>query len=298
MTTFSLQDLRSFDAVVREGGFQAAAARLGRSHPAVFAAVARLEARVGLALLDRSGYRVGLSDAGHAFHERARRALGEMESLQAFGELLAAGEEPVLRVVIGDLCPPALLARLSTFFRREAPATRLHLSYEAVSGPLERLVEGDADLILHRAEPQQLAVDWLNLGEVAMVPVAAPGFLDLGAAAEPTPESLQTSTQAVIRDTGRRSAAESHFVLAGAHQCSVPDQLTKKEIILQGLAWGHLPDFLIGADLAQGTLVSLAGPRLPGRREAVAAGRLGGRPPGPVLGRLWKWLGSDDVQHA
>jgi DNA-binding transcriptional LysR family regulator len=39
MTGFTLQQLQCFDAVVSEGGFQAAAARLGRTHPTVFTAV-------------------------------------------------------------------------------------------------------------------------------------------------------------------------------------------------------------------------------------------------------------------
>lgn len=290
LPTFSLQDLRCFDAVVREGGFQAAAAALGRSHPAVFAAVARLEARLGLVLLDRSGYRVAPTEAGRAFHDRARRALGEVDGLQAFAEQLAAGEEAVLRGVIGDLCPPALLGRLSLFFRHRAPATRLHLSCEAVGGPLERLLDGGADLILHRAEPDDPRVEWLRLGEVALVPVAAPDFLDIPDPAHVGPEDLRARTQAVIRDTRRRAAPESHFLIEGAHQCSVPDHQTKREVILQGLAWGHLPDFLIAEDLKRGRLRSLVGPRLPGRRETVAAGRLAGRPVGRVMARLWAWL--------
>ena len=48
MHDFTLHDLQCFDAVVDAGGFQAAAQRLHRSHPAVFAAVARLERQLGL----------------------------------------------------------------------------------------------------------------------------------------------------------------------------------------------------------------------------------------------------------
>ncbi|CAN7604532.1 LysR family transcriptional regulator [Phenylobacterium sp. LjRoot219] len=289
MSGFTLHDLRCFDAVVREGGFQAAATALHRSHPAVFAAVARLEGRLGLSLLDRSGYRVGLTGAGRAFHDQARRALGELDHLEAFAEQLATGEEPILRVVVGDLCPPPLLARLSNFFRLQAAATRLHLSYETVGGPLERLLDGEADLILHRVETAEPRLELVTLCEVALVPVAAPGLLtvppaDLG------PNTLRPYTQCVIRDTARRPRAESHFLIEGAHQCSAPDHLIKRELILQGLAWGHLPDFLIEADLRDGRLQSLAGPRLPGRVEAVAAARLGERPHGPVAERLWVWL--------
>ncbi len=56
MDGLKLHDLCCFSAVVRQGSFQAAASILNRSHPSVFAAVARLEQQLGLTLLDRSGY--------------------------------------------------------------------------------------------------------------------------------------------------------------------------------------------------------------------------------------------------
>lgn len=44
---FSLHELACFDAVIAEGSFQAAADRLHRTHPAVYAAVKNLEHRLG-----------------------------------------------------------------------------------------------------------------------------------------------------------------------------------------------------------------------------------------------------------
>ncbi len=55
---FTLHELACFLAVAELGSFQKAAVRLHRSHPSVFAAVASLERQLGLALLDRGGYRV------------------------------------------------------------------------------------------------------------------------------------------------------------------------------------------------------------------------------------------------
>src|SRR5688572_27435060 len=102
MTGFSLHDLQCFDAVLREGGFQRAAATLHRSHPAVFAAVARLEEQLGLALLDRSGYRVQATVAGRSFHRQAQALLREAENLRRHAAQLAMGEESELRIVMGD----------------------------------------------------------------------------------------------------------------------------------------------------------------------------------------------------
>ncbi len=97
MDGLKLHDLCCFSAVVRQGSFQAAASILNRSHPSVFAAVARLEQQLGLTLLDRSGYRVKLTEAGDMFHARAELTLREFEHLQAYASQLASGEETILR---------------------------------------------------------------------------------------------------------------------------------------------------------------------------------------------------------
>ncbi|MDF9428582.1 LysR family transcriptional regulator [Cupriavidus gilardii] len=291
MSRFTLQDLQCFDAVVREGGFQAAAAVLHRTHPAVFAAVARLERQLGLALLDRSGYRVTPTETGRAFHRHAQSLLRELHALQLHAEQLAMGEESELRVVIGDLCPPSQTLRLLGPFFAEYAATRLDLHVEAVTGPWERLFEGEADLIVHRVDKSDTRIEWVDLCKIELVPVVAPGFLPFPVSRAIRPEQLRPLTQCVIRDSARKPLAVEHFVIAGAPRCTVPDPKMKKEIILQGMAWGHLPRFLIEQELAEGKLLSIAGRYLPGRVEELVAARRRDRPHGPVANRLWAHLG-------
>ncbi|WP_027165554.1 LysR family transcriptional regulator [Mesorhizobium sp. WSM3224] len=290
MDGLKLHDLRCFDAVVSGGSFQAAALALHRTHPSVFAAVARLEEQLGLTLLDRSGYRVNLTEDGRLFHRRAQLALREVEHLQDYAGQLADGEETVLRVVMGDVCPrPGILGLLSRFFA-ERPRTRLHLDYEAISGPVERLMDGEADLVFHRANPSDPHLERIDLCEVAFMPVVAPGFLPFDNGHDVTPEAMRPFTQCVIRDTARRPSSENFFVIDGAHSCSVPDHMMKKELILHGLAWGHLPEWLIKDELHEGRLISIAGRHIPGRPETVAAVRRRDKPHGPVAEALWRHL--------
>ena len=290
MNPLKLHDLRCFDAVATQGSFQAAGAALNRSHPSVFAAVARLEQQLGLALFDRGGYRVGLTAAGRLFHARAQLALRDFDDLQTYAGQLASGEETVLRVVVGDLCPRSpILQWLSRFFADHA-RTHLHLEYEAVGGPLERLLDGEADLVFHRADPSDPRLEQIELDDVVMVPVAAPGFLPFEPSDALTPAHLRPYTQCVIRDTARRRPDENFFLVEGAHQCSAPDQAMKKELILHGLAWGHLPSWLIEDELRDGRLVSIAGPHLPGRGNKLAAVRRRQGSHGPVMQALWQHL--------
>ena len=290
MSDFTLHELQCFDAVVTGGSFQAAAEQLHRSHPSVFAAVAKLEHQLGLALLDRTGYRVRLTEAGSSFHRRVRVLLRDAGELRSHAEQLAMGEEAELRVVLGDLCPlQPVLERLSHFFAGH-PRTRLHLLFESVTGPWERLSEGEADIFVHRLPQGSVRMEWLPLGRVAMVPVVAPGFLPFAPTNAITARQLRGFTQCVIRDSARRPPAQGHFLVDGAAQCSVPDHLTKKELILHGLAWGHLPRFMIDAELREGRLLSMAGKHFPGVVEDLVAARRSDSPHGPVANALWDFL--------
>src|SRR3982074_1941121 len=97
MDGLTIHQLLCFDAVVTEGSFQAAAERLLRSQPAVSSAVKNLETELRLILLDRSGYRVSLTEAGRSFHERTRIFLHELRGLRDHAAQLAMGEESELR---------------------------------------------------------------------------------------------------------------------------------------------------------------------------------------------------------
>ncbi|MCR6480471.1 LysR family transcriptional regulator [Variovorax sp. ZS18.2.2] len=287
MTEFTLHDLQCFDAVVRAGGFQAAATALHRSHPAVFAAVAKLERQLDLVLLDRSGYRVRATEAGLSFHRRAQSLLRELEGLRTHAAQLAMGEESELHVVVGDLCPrPQVLGMLGRFFS-QCPGTRLHLHFEAVAGPWERLFDGEADVILHRVDKSDARVEWVDLCKVPFIPVVAPGLLPEPTPRAITPDRMRAFTQCVMRDTARHSPQQDYFMVEGAPQCTVADQSMKKEIILQGLGWGHMPRFLIEDELRDGLLRSIAGRHLPGSTEELVAARRRDRPQGPIANRLW-----------
>ncbi|HSY57889.1 MAG TPA: LysR family transcriptional regulator, partial [Bradyrhizobium sp.] len=152
MDSLTLHQLVCFEAVVSEGSFQAAADRLRRSQPSVSSSVKNLENQLQLSLLDRSGYRVTLTEAGRSFYERTRIFLQDAKRLRDHATQLAMGEESELRVVVGDLSPlPETLALLRSFFD-QSPGTQLHLHFEAISGPWERLFEDEADLIFHHID--------------------------------------------------------------------------------------------------------------------------------------------------
>ncbi|RQP24211.1 LysR family transcriptional regulator [Piscinibacter terrae] len=284
---FTLADLECLAAVAEEGSLQAAATKLHRTHPAVHATLKKLEHNTGIALLDREGYRIRLSEAGKAFHREAQELLHKASHLEALAQQLGGGEETDLKVVIGDLTPvPPVLRHLKRFFAA-CPRTRLHLHFEALSGPWERLLAGEADFIVHHIDKSDSRFEWQDLQAVTLVPVAARDYLPFPVSKNLGPEQMKPFVQVIIRDSAS-AEGRNYFVVPGAHSWTVADQQTKKDLIVHGMGWGHMPLHLIERELRAGKLLSLEGRHFKRSKLELVVARRRGAASGRVARQLWQ----------
>lgn len=283
---FTLQELQCLDAVVGEGSFQAAASKLHRSHTAVHSAIRKLEANLGVALLDRSAYRVKLTAAGQAFLQQAQGLLARANGLERLSRQLSQGEETDLRIVIGDLTPVAPMLRHLKAFFAQYPQTRLHLHFESLSGPWQRLLHEEADLIVHHIDKSDQRFEWLDLQVVTLVPVAAKGYLSQAVTRHLGTRDMLPYTQIVIRDSAM-GEGKDYFLIQEARSWTVADQQTKKDLIVHGMGWGHMPLHLIDKELKSGKLQSLESRHFKRSKLDIVAARLRDQPVGPVAQALW-----------
>src|SRR5579859_7722661 len=98
-----LDALEALDAVVRHGGIAQAAAQLNKVQSAITYQVRKLEEQLGIAILDRSGYRVRLTPAGEAVLSEARRLLGLAEHIGTIAGQFQEGWEPRLTLVVDGI---------------------------------------------------------------------------------------------------------------------------------------------------------------------------------------------------
>jgi DNA-binding transcriptional LysR family regulator len=114
-----LNDLSAFVAVVRAGGFRDGARASGASASSLSEAVRRLEARLGVRLLNRTTRSIAPTEAGSRLFERLGPALGEIEAatdvVNAFrdrpvGTLKLNVPGSVSRLVLPSIVPPFLMA--------------------------------------------------------------------------------------------------------------------------------------------------------------------------------------------
>ena len=112
-----LDDLSVFLAVIREGGFRAAAGKLGRAPSTVSETIsrleARLEARLGAPLLTRSTRSVRPTQAGGALAERLAPLLDDARSAMeavasASGRVSGPLRLNVPKAVMVDILPPLI----------------------------------------------------------------------------------------------------------------------------------------------------------------------------------------------
>ena len=70
----------------------------------------------------------------------------------------------------------------------------------------------------------------------------------------------------------------------------------KKEVIIQGMGWGHLPEFLISEELAAGSLLPIKGKHLQGGKVDLVAARRRHAAHGPVAERLWQFIAGSNFR--
>lgn len=286
----TLQQMLALDAVVNQGSVQAGARHLHKTHPSVITALKKLEDELGFALLDRSGYRSVLTEEGKAFHKSVRRILGDLQELKNQAKQLRLGEETELNIVLGDITPMTNALSVLRRFAEDYPHTRLNLFFENLYGPNEWLLDGNADLIVHHIDKSDPRYEYRDFCKVPVVPVVAPGFLPFPVSDKIRYTDMKGYTQCIIRDTAVRGGNKNYFVLDDSPHITVGDQHTKKEVILQRMAWGHMPLFLIETELKSGELISLEGEHIKGNTLDIVVARLGTGEKGLIAERLWQFF--------
>ncbi len=286
----TLLQLKTLQAVVECGSFQAGAKQLHKTHPSVIAIIKSLEEEIGFPLFDRTQYRATLTAQGLEFFQRTDRVLEEMNKLTNVANNIATGVEPEINVVVGDITPVELvLPHLKMFFNQHK-TTQLNLHFDNIYGPNERLLSGEVDFIVHHIDQNDKRYEYIDFTEVEIIPVAAPGYLATDNLSELSYEFLQQYTQCVIRDTSSAKDSPSYHVLSHSQKVTVGDQFTKKQVILQGLGWGHMPLYLIDDDLQAGRLINLTGKKIKSHQLNIVIASLAEKLKGPVATELWQYF--------
>jgi LysR family transcriptional activator of glutamate synthase operon len=141
-----LRQLRYLVALADERHFTRAAQREHVAQPALSQQIRRLEAELGLTLVERTTRRVAMTHAGDLLVGRARRMLAELEAAQA--ELASLAGVQAGRLSVGALhtMGPVDLSLLLASFHRSHPAVELTVREQSSEELAEMLRVDEIDL--------------------------------------------------------------------------------------------------------------------------------------------------------
>lgn len=163
-----------FVAVAEESGFAGAARRLGMSPPAVTRAIAALEERLGVKLLNRTTRYVRTTEAGQRYLEDARRIIADADE----ADEAAAG---INATPCGHLTitAPVLFGRLFVM-PRVVEFLKLYPAVDVSALFLDRVVnmlEEGVDVAVRIGELPDSAMRAIRVGSVRRVLCASPEYL-------------------------------------------------------------------------------------------------------------------------
>jgi DNA-binding transcriptional LysR family regulator len=152
----------------------------------------------------------------------------------------------------------SIVMELVQAFYSLGPVTRLRLRDESLSGTLETLTSGQADLALGVVLEASTAsgVQSRVLGDMQFIFAVAPHH-PLAPLPEPLPDDLLQKHRAVaVADSVQRGAGLTLGLLAGQDVLTVPTMRSKLDAQLRGLGAGFVPEPMARPYLESGRLVA------------------------------------------
>ncbi|MGK5073396.1 LysR substrate-binding domain-containing protein [Janthinobacterium sp. ZB1P44] len=250
----SLGGIAMFVQVADSGSFSATGRLLGLSSSAVGKSVARMEARLGARLFQRSTRHLALTDEGEKFLRRCKRILAEVAAAER--ELGEAGGAPSGRLRISlprysGLFEPAIAA-----FMQAYPAIELDLDF---SDAMVNIVSDGFDAVVRTGELLDSGLMRRKLCTFRRLLVASPAYVTLhGRPADGAALLRHQRLHYRFPATGR---LEQWPLMDEAAQ-PVPGMVCNSVemrvfLAVQGQGIAYLPAFAVQHELAAGQLVTL-----------------------------------------
>lgn len=285
------EQLLVLNAIVTEGTFRAAANHLNKSQSAISHMIKKLETEINFSLFSREEYRPKLTPSGEVFHRQATRVMQQMQQLGNLAKSLSAEQEAQVFLAVTATYPLQPFLKIVGDVTVEYPMTHIRLSRETMSGPLERLLSDDANIIIAALDDVPVdQVEAIPFSQITIVPVAHPDYGPAHSEHLVTITDMQSYTQIVVSDSGSGAFEQSRDLMPGGLRWTVSDFAAKKEVLLAQMGWGGMPKHLITEELKQGKLVELNVEGYPPRHSQLYQIRRREREVGIVAQSIWQRL--------
>lgn len=280
--------LAMLQAIADTGSFAAAARRSNMVPSALTYRVRVIEDALDVLLFDRSSRQARLTEAGKELLREGGRLLSDLDAIANRVKRVATGWESQLTISVDSIINPLTMMELCEAFFALSPPTRLKLRTETLSGTLEALSSGQADLALGVVLDARVTIGLQRqpLGAVGFVFAVGPNH-PLARSTEPLSDDVIRQHRAVaLADSIERGGGLTVGMLAGQDVFTVSDMPAKVEAHIRGLGVGFLPEPLARPYIEMGKLVVKRVERPEHELKFDYAWRDNGKMP---LGRALQW---------
>ncbi|HCX82286.1 MAG: LysR family transcriptional regulator [Curvibacter sp. RIFCSPHIGHO2_12_FULL_63_18] len=249
--------LSMLQTIAVAGSFAAAAREMGMVPSALTYRVRQIEDALDVLLYDRSSRQAKLTEAGAELLREGARLLEEIDAVANRVKRVATGWEPQLTIAIDTVISKPTMMELCESFFSQSPPTRIRLREETLSGTLEALTRGQADLAIGVGpdSARTAGVHSKPLGHITFVYAVAPHH-PLANAPEPlSDEVIQKHRAVAVADSISRGAGQTFGLLSGQDVFTVPTMQAKLDAQLRGLGGGNLPRCMADSYIDTGRLV-------------------------------------------
>jgi DNA-binding transcriptional LysR family regulator len=258
--TMTLEQLKMLVQVAELGSLKGASEALFKTQPAISQGIKQLEYQLGIELFNRQGYRLMLTENGKQIHQHALRLVNEAKKIKQLSSFLTAGNEATVTLAIEASYDLKKILPVLELIRNQFPHTQVILKQEYINGALESVKSEQADLALTTIDNLALQTgdyeaNILYQGNLSNV--AAPELLSRHTGLSSV-EELKDEYQIVVQDSGQSSQGINYSVQTGQRCWYVNDFNTKKTLIMSGMGWGRLPEYMVEKELKSKELVSVS----------------------------------------
>jgi DNA-binding transcriptional LysR family regulator len=253
MQRANLDEILVFLSVVDEGSFVAGGQAMGLTRSAAGKAVARLEDRLGVRLLNRTTRALSLTDEGRVFHERGQQVLAAVEEAEASVSAGAGKPRGLLRLTVPDAFGKLVVLPVVKSYLEAWPEVQAEISFTDRQADI---IEEGFDLAIRIGN---VAADSGLISRVvatyeAML-CASPSYL----AKRGKPKNLDdlrhhdclVFSSRNRRQSWRFHAEDGRWVKASTQgRLRLDSAQALRDAALAGLGIAYLPSFLVESDLS------------------------------------------------
>lgn len=258
--------------------------------------VRQIEEALDVLLFDRSSRQARLTEAGLELVREGRRMLNELDAIANRVKRVATGWEPQFTIAIDSIINHATVMDLCTSFLALNPPTRLRIRTETLSGTLEALTSGLADLSLG-VVAEAGATTGLQikpLGVQRFIFAVAPHHPLAGLDQPLSDETIGQYRAVAAADSVQRGGGVSVGLISGQDVFTVSTMQSKLDAQLRGLGCGFLPEGLARPYIETGRLIAKRVERVERQIQASYAWL---KTPIASRGRALQWW-LEQLEHA